>query len=144
MQNQLRAISPTLNRAWLEAVIEAAIGLLDAIDGDADAEELDLDDGFAFSRLAIEWAGSAPGCRFSDEDEGAWVEWHALSDAHKGDPCRTCGPEDGEDDDPGGAMDEDGFNTGPGLLFAHGAAALEGPGCPIADPGGEASPYFRD
>lgn len=43
--------------------------------------------------------------------------------------------EDCEDDDPCGQMDEDELTTGPGLVYTHGDAH-DGPGCPIADPGG--------
>lgn len=45
--------------------------------------------------------------------------------------------EDREDDDPAGMMDEDELTTGPGVMTMHGAA-FDGPGCPIADPGGYA------
>jgi hypothetical protein len=46
-------------------------------------------------------------------------------DAIDGDP-------DLEDDDPAGQCDEDGVNTGDGLLWAHGKL-LSGPGCMISD-----------
>lgn len=43
--------------------------------------------------------------------------------------------EDQEDDDPCGMMDEDELTTGAGVMAMHGAT-VDGPGCPIADPGG--------
>lgn len=43
--------------------------------------------------------------------------------------------EDIEDDDPAGMMDEDELTTGPGHYIEHGTT-FEGPGCPLADPGG--------
>ena len=44
---------------------------------------------------------------------------------------------DREDDDPAGMMDEDELTTGRGLIYSHGEIH-DGPGCPIADPGGSA------
>ena len=42
--------------------------------------------------------------------------------------------EDREDDDPAGMMDEDELTTGLGVMAMHGTT-VDGPGCPIADPG---------
>lgn len=44
------------------------------------------------------------------------------------------GDADIEDDDPAGQADEDGVNTGSGILCLHGIHQ-DGPGCPISDTG---------
>lgn len=44
------------------------------------------------------------------------------------------GDPDLEDDDPSGQCDEDEINTGLAFISAHGIS-LDGPGCPISDPG---------
>lgn len=45
------------------------------------------------------------------------------------------GDPDLEDDDPSGQCDEEGINTEAVIAFEHGRR-LDGPGCPISDPGG--------
>ncbi|WP_374411942.1 hypothetical protein [Novosphingobium colocasiae] len=54
-----------VNRAAIEAAVFELIDLLDMLDGDPDEEELDLEDSFALSHLALGNAGG-PGCPISD------------------------------------------------------------------------------
>ena len=56
-----------------------------------------------------------------------------LVDAMDGDPDLEDDDPDLEEDDPAGVHDEDGINT---LLPNGTLAKAQGPGCPVADPGG--------
>lgn len=61
-------------RAAVETAIESLIELLDALDGDPDAEEHDLEDGFGLSeraRAALAESPPGPGCPISDPTGGA-------------------------------------------------------------------------
>lgn len=94
------------DRGKLSAFVAVAIDLLDVLDGDPDTEPS------------------------GDETDAAWPELHGV-----GCPKALRFPtEDSEDDDPAGACDEDGINTGQSRIGMHGLMD-DGPGCPISDPG---------
>jgi len=100
------------DRAKVEAFIEVAIGLLDTLDGDPDAETDDPD---------LEANG--------DDESGAYAEWHTLRAVQrKQGQClvNAYGSEDDEDDDSDCGHDEGEPD------FAR--RFRDGPGCPIADP----------
>ena len=83
-------ILASYDRAKVEAFVEIAIGLLDTLDGDAEAE---LDD---------------PPEPNGDEKDVAYVEWHTMRGSQKAGPNILSNHEDdeeddaAEDDDPGG------------------------------------------
>lgn len=130
------------DRETLEAFLSVAIDLLDMVDGDIDREDAtDLEDDFALSAMATDYAGSGPGCSISDQDAGAYVEWSTMRGSQKRGPNILAGQEDDEDDDAAeqddheGQCDEDGVNTAFDYVrFTYGAS---GPGCKLSDPGGE-------
>lgn len=130
------------DRETLEAFLSVAIDLLDMVDGDIDREDAtDLEDDFALSAMATDYAASGPGCSISDQDAGAYVEWHTMRGSQKRGPNILAGQEDDEDDDAAeqgdheGQCDEDGVNTAFDYVrFTYGAS---GPGCMLSDPGGE-------
>lgn len=145
------------DRPAIEAFLAIAIDLLDTLDGDPDAETgNDVEDDFALTDGAIERAISEPRVDCVDQDEGAYVEWHTKPANRRrcGQSEFTLGHEDDEDDDPAeedddsGQCDEDGINT-LGDLAMH-ALQSPGPGCDLADPGGQCTedeissgnPYF--
>jgi hypothetical protein len=58
-------------RPALESFIEAAIGVLDVIDGDPDFEDAtDAEDDFNLSKQAIGYTEGVPGCPVADSDYG--------------------------------------------------------------------------
>jgi hypothetical protein len=122
-----------LNRFNVEEIghaIEVLVALLDLCDGDTDAEEIDAEDSFVLSELAL-GGNDGPGCAVSDGGDFAWVEWERLHSSKRRGP-NIAGPnEDDEDDDPAGQYDEDCY-TGPKLP----TSPYDGAGCPISDPGG--------
>lgn len=129
------------DRESLEAFLSVALDLLDAMDGDPDAEDAsDAEDDFALSALAIAFVDPGPGCTISDQDAGAYVEWTTMRVSQKAGPNLMAGREDDEDDDPAeeddgaGQCDEDGINTSfDRVQYTRGAS---GPGCAISDEGG--------
>ena len=127
------------DRGKVEAFIEVAIGLLDTLDGDPEAEDCtDVEDDFALSSQARWWGPRQE----SDSEAGAYAEWHTLpASSRKAGQCmvNACGNEDDEEDDApeeddhSGMIDEDGVNTCvPGMHWA-GAMIPFGPGCPLSD-----------
>lgn len=90
------------DRETLEAFLSVAIDLLDLVDGDIDREATDLEDDFALSPIATDYAEHGPGCAISDQDAGAWIEWHTMRGSQKRGPNILVGQEDDEDDDPAG------------------------------------------
>lgn len=63
------AILPSLPRPVLSRLVTRMIEQMDQIDGDADCDEDDAEDAFAFSMLTRWWSESAgPGCPASDDD----------------------------------------------------------------------------
>lgn len=134
------------DRETLEAFLSVAIDLLDLVDGDIDREDAtNLEDDFALSAMATDYAASGPGCSISDQDAGAYVEWHTMRGSQKRGPNILAGQEDDEDDDAAeqddheGQCDEDGVNTAFDYVrFTYGAS---GPGCMLSDPGGEVLPH---
>ena len=65
------AMLPSLPRPVLSRLVTRMIEQMDEIDGDADCDEDDAEDAFAFSMLARWWSESAgPGCEASDDDTG--------------------------------------------------------------------------
>lgn len=104
------------SREELADIATAAIDLLDAIDGDPDAEDAcDVEDDFSFSQIVRRYhLAVGPGCPISD------------------------GP---EEDDPQGACDEDEISTN-GTHHRVGLLALKrsGPGC-FATEGGRPWPF---
>jgi hypothetical protein len=80
LQAVLRRL-PELDRFALEHAIEAAIALMDALDGDTDYEDAtDAEDEFTLTPLAIAQAGAGAGCPCADpgghEDEDRFdVVW---------------------------------------------------------------------
>jgi hypothetical protein len=145
------------DREQLGIAIEIMVALLDAADGDPDAETgNDVEDDFVLTPGAMERAISDPRIDIVDQDQGAYVEWHTkpANRRRSGQSEFTIGHEDDEDDDPAeedddsGQCDEDGVNT-LGDLAMH-ALQSSGPGCDLADPGGQCTedeissgnPYF--
>ncbi len=130
------------DRETLEAFLSVAIDLLDLVDGDPEAETgNDLEDDFTLSPMAAAYGGDGPGCAISDQDAGAYVEWHTMRGSQKRGSNILAGQEDDEDDDAAeqddheGLCDEDGVNTAfDHVRFTYGAS---GPGCMLSDPGGE-------
>ena len=124
------------------AAIDILIDVLDLMGGDPDFENAtDLEDDFVMSQRAIDIARDLPGCAISDQDAGAYVEWHTMRGSQKRGPNILAGQEDDEDDDAAeqddheGQCDEDGVNTAfETVRFTVGAS---GPGCSISDEGGE-------
>lgn len=138
------------SRDELAGFISIAIDLMDLADGDPDAEDAyDLEDDFTFSDITRRhFMPAGPGCPISDQDAGAYVEWHTMRGSQKTGPNMLAGHEDDEEDDapeeddPSGQCDEDGINTSRDLLrFTPGAY---GAGCPLADPGERSGHYGQD
>lgn len=129
------------DRESLEAFLSVALDLLDTMDGDPEAENgNDLEDDFALSENAIAYGSGGAGCAISDQDAGAYVEWHTMHGSQKGGANILAGQEDDENDDPAeeddepGQCDEDELNTGfDRVRYTPGAS---GPGCAISDAGG--------
>ena len=71
------------DRSTLEAFLTVAVELLDVADGDADLED-------NADREASD----------GDEQDAAWIEWHAMHGSQKRGHNRLAGEEDDEDDDP--------------------------------------------
>ncbi|MBV2147430.1 hypothetical protein KRZ98_03905 [Sphingobium sp. AS12] len=123
------------------AAIEILIDVLDLIGGDPDAENgNDLEDDFTLSPMAVAYGSDGAGCAISDQDAGAWIEWHTMRGSQKRGPNILAGREDDEDDDPAeqddesGQCDEDEVNTSlDRVRYTTGAG---GAGCPISDAGG--------
>lgn len=85
MPEALFHVAPPTPRAAIERAIESLIDLLDLIDGDPDAEEVDLEDSFGFSgnaqRLIADlWNG--PGCPLMDPGGGNVEDEPQLEDGH--------------------------------------------------------------
>lgn len=121
--------------------IEILIDVLDLMGGDLDAENgNDLEDDFTLSPMAVAYGSDGAGCAVSDQDAGAYVEWHTMRGSQKHGPNLLAGHEDYEDDDPAeqddheGQCDEDGINTA--LDTVRYTTGASGPGCPISDEGG--------
>ena len=103
------------DRDEIETFIGAAIDLLDKFDGDPDFEANgDELDGLGAEDDFCSHNTDGPGCPIADA---------------------------GEDDDPGGQMDEDEFNTGTLTAFGH-----RGPGCIVSDEDQDTTrrPWQRD
>lgn len=119
-----------LSRTELEAVVSVGIDLMNMTDGDPDLEDAtDAEDDFTLSDMALGFGGRGPGCEASDQDAGAYVEWHTMRGSQKRGPNVLAGHEDAEEDDPAGQADEDGINTCRDLL-----RRTDGPGCILSDP----------
>jgi hypothetical protein len=142
------------DREQLGIAIEIMVALLDAADGDPDAETgNDVEDDFELTNGAVQ-RSPGPGCAVTDLPEQAYVEWHTMRGSQKRGPNILVGHEDDEDDDPAeedddsGQCDEDGINT-LGDLAMH-ALQSPGPGWDLSDPGGQCTedeissgnPYF--
>lgn len=111
-------IFASFDRATIASAVEVLVCVLDTLDGDSDNEPGGDDEPL-----------SANG----DSTDVAWIEWDAMAPALKGVHNVTGVPdEDAEEDDPAGQHDEDGINTMAGWPCSR----LDGPGCPISDPGG--------
>lgn len=110
------------DREAIEHFVEIAIDLADALDGDAEAEELVLEGAFVDHR-------SVPAVQDPEAEGGAWIEWTTLHPQRRSGSNVLAGHEDDEEDDPAGQYDED-YYTGP-IMRESGA------GCPISDPGGD-------
>lgn len=94
------------SREELEGFVAVAIDLMDVADGDPDRENAtDLEDDFTLSPVAVAYTDHGPGCSVSDQDAGAWVEWHTMRGSQKRGPNILAGREDDEDSDP--AEDDD-------------------------------------
>ncbi len=122
-----------LSRAELEAFVEIAIDLANALDAPTDPDEPD------FSSPSDSFPGLIEDAEpEADYEVGAFAEWDTQPQASRESGVSliiSCGHEDDEEDDPSGQCDEDGVNTTPGTIYNNGRA-LHGPGCPISDPGG--------
>ena len=144
------------DRSQVEAFIEIAVAMLDTLDGDCDEEaddrggetlplcdnddepaeddtvdpdleETDIEDAFVLSSHAAALV-SGPGCPISDCNDIAFAEWTSLHMAQRTGPSLASTHEDDEEDDAAGQYDEDAFTAN--------WQPKDGPGCPIADPGG--------
>ncbi len=73
--------------------IEALIAFMEALHGDADLEEIDAEDSFAPSPLALRFAGTGPGCAIGEPGGGNIVDEPHDSEE---DACEArddgCGP----------------------------------------------------
>ena len=139
---KIAAIITRFSRRKLETFLEAGVELLDAIDGDVEAEDAtDVEDEGIVSE-----AFDGPGCPASDEDDRAYPEWHARGrhkDAYR-DSWKAVASEDAEEDDGGGdglTEDTPGFDaTSRALANAYG----DGAGCPFngdVEPNGDEGDY---
>lgn len=115
------------DRDKLGAAIEVMIALLDITEPDPDAEPSTWpEDVRAVDRERLPDDSEAVG----DEDDAAWIEWHALNRSQRRSANQTAGQEDDEDD---GDAEDGGFaEDEPCTMFA---AMKSGPGCCIADTG---------
>ncbi|MED5545790.1 MAG: hypothetical protein VYD90_11115 [Pseudomonadota bacterium] len=94
------------SRRELADAIDVLLETLDLLDGDPDAEEIDLEDSFLLSEAAVQ-ASEGPGCAVGDAGEPAWIEWTSMRGSQKAGPNLTAGHEDDEDSDPAEDDDED-------------------------------------
>ena len=121
------SIFATFDRRTLANAVEVLVAVLDTIDGDPD----------------VELNGDEQDSDGDERGDPAWIEWqtrgrHKL-DAQGGERLARDGGrivlEDDEDDDPAEADgDERDGNGSEDDFMVH---AWDGPGCPIADPGGD-------
>ena len=114
------------HREEVEAFIEIAVAMLDTLDGNVDDEETGNED--SFGDVSSISPDHGPGCRIGDCNDIAFAEWTSLRTAQRVGPCLASTHEDDEEEDPAGQYDED--------CFTANWQPKDGPGCPIADPGG--------
>ena len=82
-------ILSSYDRAKVEAFVEVAIGLLDTLDGDGEAED-----------------GDPPEAN-GEESDVSFVEWHTMRGSEKRGPNIASENDDDEEDDPAEDSDED-------------------------------------
>jgi hypothetical protein len=121
------------DRPSLEAFIAIAIDLADTMDVPTDPDEPDFtprSDGMPGDPLDHEPPG--------DENDAAWVEWHALRGSQKHGPNMNVGEEDdergGDEHDHDGTEDDNPYIGTRAMQRSH---CGDGAGCPISEPGGD-------
>lgn len=115
------------DRDKLGAAIEVMIALLDLTQPDTEAEPMTWpEDCRAIDCAHLPDDSESAG----DEDDAAWIEWHAMHPNQRRGPNRTAGQED--DEAAGDEEDGDFAEDEPCARFAE---LLDGPGCSVADPG---------
>lgn len=126
------------SRQEIADAVEIMVDVLDLMDGDPEAEEVDLEDSFVLTPNAAGYDTGA-GCPVSDSTgDQAWIEWQTMRGSQKRGHNLLAGQEDDEDDDPAEEDDDSGESASEdepsGAPFAGIPYNNAGPGCPIADP----------
>lgn len=133
------AILDRFNSDEIGNTIEVLVALLDIWDAPLNPDEPDFrptdGDGLPGDPKDEEDSG--------DAEHGAYIEWQTMRGSQKRGPNVVLGHEDDEDDDPAeeddpqGECSEDEISCGAGNWGGlYGSPDLNGPGCPISDPGG--------
>ncbi len=93
------------DRQRLAAFVTVALDLMDAMDGDGEAEPSTWPE-------AIEARQQDEGLpedseSIGDDEDAAWIEWHTMRGSQKPGANLTAGHEDDEDDDPDTGVEDD-------------------------------------